>query len=103
MILYLICKLLTLFKIQTDKLGIIDYPANFPGAHRAPTVETAVKFNLRKSDTLDEIGILILNHDNAFLGWIKKEDVYKLQIDKLHELYGLILSMKPFLWTIGGG
>jgi hypothetical protein len=84
-------------------LGVIDCPANFPGAHRAPTAETVVKFNLRKSDTLDEIGISILNHNNAFLGWIKKEDVHKLQVDKLHELHGLILSVEPFLWTAGGG
>lgn len=89
--------------MRTNRLYVLDCPNNFPGAHTAPTAETAVKFDLRKSDILDETGIAILNHHNAFLGWIKKEDIQHVQINKLYELHGLILSVEPFLWTAGGG
>jgi hypothetical protein len=78
MILQYICKSEILPKITADRFYILDCPANFSEAHRAPTAETAVKFELRKSDTLDENGIAILDPHNAFLGWIKKEDAQKI-------------------------
>jgi hypothetical protein len=56
-------------------------------------------FELRESDTLNETGIAVLNH-NDVLGWIKKEDIHKLPVDKLS---GVILTVELFIWAAGGG
>jgi hypothetical protein len=86
-----------------DRSYTPDCPTNFPGAHSTPTPETAVKFELRESDTLNETGIAVLNHHDVFLGWIKKEDIHKLPVDKLSELDGIILTVESFIWAAGGG
>jgi hypothetical protein len=58
-----------------DKSYAPDCPTNFPGAHSTPKAETADKFKLCQSDTLNETGIAVLNHHDDLLGWIKKEDI----------------------------
>src|SRR3954453_13846682 len=55
------------------------------------------------SRTPSETDIAVLNHHDVFLGWIKKEDIHKLPIDKLSELDGIILTVELFIWAAGGG
>jgi hypothetical protein len=43
------------------------------------------------------------SHYNTFIGWIKKKDLQNLQINKLNELYGLILNVEPFLQAADEG
>jgi hypothetical protein len=64
---------------------------------------TTFSFELRESDTLNKTGIAILNYNDVFLGWIKKEDIHKLPVNKLSELDGVILTVELFIWAAGGG
>jgi hypothetical protein len=89
--------------MRADRSYTPDCPTNFAGAHCTPTAEPAVKFELRGSDTLNEAGIAVLNHNDVFLGWIKKEDIHKLPVDKISELDGIILTVELFIWAAGGG
>jgi hypothetical protein len=58
--------------MRADRSYTPDCPTNFPVAHSTPIAETRVKFELRESDTLNETGIAVLNHYDAFLGSIKE-------------------------------
>jgi hypothetical protein len=58
MILHLICEFRTLSRTYTVRSYASHCPTNFPGAHSTPTAETAVIFELRESDTLNETGML---------------------------------------------
>jgi hypothetical protein len=70
-ILHLICEFRTLPRMcAVDRTLRIALP--IPGTYSTPTAETTVKFTLRGSDTLNETGIAILNHYDAFLGRIKE-------------------------------
>lgn len=52
-------------------------PRNFPSNHRAPQVMERGILEIRKSDTIDEKGIAIVD-GYAFPGWIEKDDLEKV-------------------------
>jgi hypothetical protein len=74
-----------------DRSYTLDYSTNFPSSYSTPIAETAIKFELRESNTLNKIGVAVFNYYDVFLNWIKKEDIYKLPIDKLSKLDSIIL------------
>ena len=86
-----------------DRSYTPDCSTNFAAAHCTPTAELAVKFELRESGTLNEADIAVLNHNDVFLGWIKKEDIHKLPVDKISKLDGIVLTVELFIWAAGGG
>ena len=84
---------------------VVVIPNNFPEHHRAPQEGDFVEFESRRSDTINEDGIALIQAGGLFLGWVKRMDIPNIRprLEAGEQLAAKVLYRESYRWEAAGG
>jgi hypothetical protein len=64
-----------------------------------------VEFELRPSDTINQLGVALVQDEGVFLGWIRSHQIIEIRrrIEVEEVLAGKLSHLRQFHWAKGGG